>query len=162
MDFLSGETAHFQKVVGLAGCTLCSAIISCPGVAETRRGARALMIPTATEGVALAHVRMMWRFFQREHRRHAGSGPLEKRAPFVACSLLEDRDHLGAQRRPVFAIVLAVYILAIEADALRQFLEEFRLDRTDCEIKPVARFVCVVPRRAAVEDVVAALVVPTP
>ena len=103
---------------------------------------------------------MLRRFLHRQHRSEAGVAALQNFAPLIAASRDEDCRKRGAHFRPQTALVLGIREALGQADALREFGEELRLDRGDCNVLGVGGFIRVVVRRAAVEQVLAAR--PTP
>src|SRR5262249_8033756 len=112
------------------------------------------------ERLARAVVRVRARLGKRQHRREAGVRALEYRAPLGTGLFSELFSKKLAQLGPARALVLSGNSLAPEAQAGNEILEELRLDGTDRDVLAVLRLVDVVPRRAGVQDIHAALLRP--
>ena len=127
---------------------------------ETRRGAGLHHAGHLDEGAARPGMRVLRRLLDRQHRREAGVAAFEQGAPFVTRLAAQDGGHRRAHLGPQLALVLALHEARVQADALRHLGKELRLQRADGHVAAVGRLVGVVEGRAAVEQVVAALVVP--
>src|SRR5207244_2952624 len=116
--------------------------------------------PDGHEARPRAVVGMIPRFREAEHRREAGIRALERLAPLVARFCLEGALEQGFHLRPAGAIVLAGELVLRNLQPGKELLEEAGFDRPDGDEFAVLRLVDVVPGRAGIEDVRAALLGP--
>src|SRR5437660_4031372 len=112
--FIVGKSTFAQNGSGLIADILRSSNIHDAGIAEPRSSPRTRMISAQIECIARPHMGVMRRFLQCEYGRDAGVGSFKDRTPVRARARLEDCDHLRAERRPVFAVVLALHIFCVE------------------------------------------------
>ena len=127
---------------------------------ETRRGARVSQPVELGIGAARAHLRMFGRFVDGQHRREAGVAPGGRRNPFVARARPENRGEALRAFRAMRRGRSDRAGLAVEPHHAQQSRIELRFDRADRDIFAVLGLIAAVERRAAVDDVVAALLRP--
>ncbi len=112
------------------------------------------------DGASRRDVRVRGHLAERQHRRDAGVGALERGGPLVARAGAEHGREPLLQLRPALAVVLAGEVGVGEAQPGEQRGVELRFDRSDRDVPPVRAGVGVVERGGPVEQVDAPLVDP--
>ncbi len=97
---------------------------------------------------------------ERQDRCHAGVGSLEYGHPFVAVATGEHFGESLAQHRPTSQVQLLGQGLPGEPEAFQQGRVELGLQRSDGDVAAVGADVCVVERRARIEQVATPLIAP--
>src|SRR5690625_7556332 len=107
-------------------------------------------------------MRMRGRFAHGQHRRKTHIGAFQLRAPLVSRLAPEGIRQRTAHFRPLSRIVLAVGKLSRQAESPDQLAEEWRLQRSDCDVPTIAGLVCVIEGRTSVDEVGSRLVAAPP
>src|SRR5688500_13221537 len=157
--FQLADLVGIESPIGEGGGAALAALGRCaPHLArrarEPRRRRRLRHVLDADKALARDVVRIPARLGPGQHRREARVRAFEHLAPLVARLGFEYGRKPGAHFGPARAVVLAE---VGKPQALQQVLVEPRLDRADRDMLAVPGLVDVVPGRAGVEDVRAAL-----
>ncbi len=132
------------------------------GATKARRRCRLQDACYFDKGLPRTVVRMARRFIEVEHWRKADIGAFHHRAPLVAGLRFDDGCEFGFQLRPTLRVHLRLKVRIGDAGLFEQQRVKLRLNGTDGNPLAIGALVGFIKVRAAVEQVRAFVVRPSP